>query len=281
MSYELRNVTVKIEDHTILKNVTCTIEDNKWIAVVGQTGAGKSTFVKVLKGLLPFEGDYFIHERLVERDSKGGIRAISEVGIVFQYPEQQLFETTVYKELSFGLKMLGHTKKEIDKAITAILPKCGLTKEMLELPPFQLSGGQKRRVAIASILLMKPKCLIVDEPTAGLDPVSHFEILQLFKMWQQETKGTILFVSHQMEDVAEYADEVLVFHKGELSAHLETNQLFLDKPEVLERVGLVLPESIQALQLVKQKIGKQIEVESCKEQAILEAIHPYLCGVSK
>lgn len=281
MGYELRNVTVTVENRSILKNITCTIEDGKWIAAVGQTGAGKSTFVQLLKGLISFEGDYFVHHKPVEKDSKGTIRALAEVGIVFQYPEHQLFETTIYKELAFGLKMLGYTTKEIDDAIHSILPKLGLTKEMLELPPFQLSGGQKRRVVIASILLMKPKLLIVDEPTAGLDPVSHLDMLQLFKSWQHETEGTILFVSHKIEDVAEYADEVLVFHQGELRAHLETACLFLDNPQLLEQAGLVLPEAVQALQLVEQKIGKKIKVASCKEQDILEALRPYLCGVSE
>ena len=140
MGYELRNVTVKIDNHTILNNITCTIKDGKWIAVVGQTGAGKSTFVQVLKGFIPFEGDYYIHQKPVEKDAKGNVRAVPEVGIVFQYPEHQLFETTVYKELAFGMKMLGYSKEEIEQAIDLIVPRMNLTTDMLELPPFQLSG---------------------------------------------------------------------------------------------------------------------------------------------
>ena len=172
--------------------------------------------------------------------------------------------------------MLGHSKKEIDEAIHSIAMKMGISNDMLELPPFQLSGGQKRRVAIASILLMKPKLLIVDEPTAGLDPVSRVHVLQLFKTWQQETKGTILFVTHQMDDVAEYADEVLIFHQGELQAQIGTNELFLEKPQLLQQAELVLPESVEALHLVEQMIGKKIAVDSCKERDILQALYPYL-----
>lgn len=281
MGYELKHVTVKKEGRTILNNVSCTIERNKWIAVVGQTGAGKSTFVQVLKGLHTFEGDYFIDGLPIEKNAKGIPNAIDEVGIVFQYPEHQLFETTVCKELSFGLKLLGYSKKDIDESIQSIAQKMDISNDMLELPPFQLSGGQKRRVAIASILLMNPKLLIVDEPTAGLDPVSREYLLHLLKTWQQETKGTILFVTHQMDDVAEYADEVLIFHHGELQVQIETDELFLEKPQLLKTAQLRLPESVEALHVVEQLIGKKIDVRSCKEQAILQALQPFLCGVSK
>lgn len=281
MAYKLENISVKFDNRSILDNVSCTIEENKWIGVVGRTGAGKSTFVQVLKGLLSFEGNYYIDGKLLEKDFKGNIRPVPEIGVVFQYPEQQLFETTVYKELAFGLKLLGHSKKEMDEAIHTILPKTGLSKELLELPPFQLSGGQKRRIAIASILLMKPKVLIADEPTAGLDPISRLEMLQLFKSWQQETGGTILLISHNMEDVAEYADEVLVFHDGQLRAQLAAKRLFLEKSEVLEEAGLMLPESLEALKLVEQMLGQKIEVADCKEETVLEALRPYLCEVGE
>lgn len=279
MGYELKDITVRYSaGQAAIQHVNCTIGDGKWIAVIGQTGAGKSTFVQVLKGLVNFEGEFLLHGQPAKRDAKRNVCVIQEVGYVFQYPEHQLFETTVYKELAFGLKMQGLSDEQVKKAIVDLLPKVNITEDLLPLAPFQLSGGQKRRVAIASILLMKPKLLIVDEPTVGLDPVSHQELLAFFKQWQQETGATIVFVTHHMEDVAAYADEVLVFHKGQLRVHMETNTLFLQQAHIVEEVGLVLPESVQLLRLTEQLLGKKIEVDSCNEQHILQAVLPYIRG---
>lgn len=258
-----------------LHNVSCTIQEGKWISVIGQTGAGKSTFVKVLKGLIPFiDGDYLIDQQPVQRDAKGRLKVISEIGFVFQYPEHQLFESTVYKELAFGLKQQGASRQQIAESISKILPQVGLSEEILPLAPFQLSGGQKRRVAIASVLMMNPKLLIVDEPTAGLDPVSRATLLQLLKKWQQRENRTVVFVSHQMNDVAEYSDEVLVFSAGQLAGHFDTNNLFLEQSPLLEKIGLSLPEPVQFLKLVEELSNQKIEVASCREQDILEKVLP-------
>ena len=275
MAYQLNNLSVYYADQVALRNISCTIQDGKWISVIGPTGAGKSTFVKVLKGLIPsIEGEYWIDQQPVHRDAKGQLKVVSEIGFVFQYPEHQLFETTVYKELAFGPNQQGATRQQIAEAITNILPKVGLSEEILPLNPFQLSGGEKRRVAIASVLMMNPKLLILDEPTAGLDPASQVALLNLLKAWQQQGNHTILFVSHQMDDVAEYSDEVIVFHKGELRGHYDTRTLFLEQMQLLAEVGLSLPEPIQLLKLVEELSGYKIEVASCREQDIFDVIMP-------
>lgn len=279
MVYQLNNVSVNYSRQMALRNVSCTIQEGKWISVIGQTGAGKSTFVQVLKGLIPhIDGDYLIDQQPAKRDAKGQLKAISEIGFVFQYPEHQLFETTVFKELAFAPKQQGLSNQQITKSISKILPQLGLSEDILPLAPFQLSGGLKRRVAIASVLMMEPKLLIVDEPTAGLDPVSKGALLQLLKKWQLKEKRTIIFVSHQMEDVAEYSDEVIVFHEGCLMGQLDTRILFLEQSHLLEKIGLSLPESIQFLKLVEELSGEKIKVSSCREQEIFEKVLPLWRG---
>ncbi|MDQ0088985.1 energy-coupling factor transport system ATP-binding protein [Paenibacillus anaericanus] len=277
MIYQLSNVSVNYADWVALHNVSCTIQEGKWISVIGQTGAGKSTFAKVLKGLIPtIEGEYWIDQQPIHKDAKGQLKVVPNIGYVFQYPEHQLFETTVFKELAFAPKLQGYSHQQIAKLIETIMPQVGLTKDILPLLPFQLSGGEKRRVAIASVLMMDPKLLILDEPTAGLDPVSRTALLQLLKEWQQQDNRTILFISHQMDDVAEYSDEVMVLHAGQLMGHYDTNTLFLEKSDLLEEVGLSLPEPLQLLKLVEELSGQTIEVASCREQVIIEQVRPFL-----
>lgn len=275
MVYHLNNLSVYYADEVALKNVSCTIQEGKWISVIGPTGAGKSTFVKVLKGLIPtLEGEYWIDQQPVHRDAKGHLKVVPEIGFVFQYPEHQLFETTVYKELAFALSQQGATRMQIAQAIQTILPQVGLSEDILTLNPFQLSGGEKRRVAIASVLMMNPKLLILDEPTAGLDPASQVALLKVLSTWQQQENRTIIFVSHQMNDVAEYSDEVIVFQEGQLRGHYDTSSLFLEQMQLLDEVGLSLPESVQLLKLIEELSGQKIEVASCREQDIIDVILP-------
>lgn len=275
MAYQLNNLSVNYDDQVALRNINCTIQEGKWISIIGPTGAGKSTFVKVLKGLIPnIDGDYLIDQQPVDRNAKGQLKVVPEMGFVFQYPEHQLFETTVYKELAFALKLQGTTHQQITEAIETILPQVGLSEELLALNPFQLSGGEKRRVAIASVLMMNPKILILDEPTAGLDPASQVALLKLLKTWQQQDNHTLIFVSHQMDDVAEYSDEVMVFHEGQLKGHYDPRTLFLNKGELLAELGLSLPEHVQLLKLMEELSGQKIGVGGCREQEIFEAILP-------
>jgi len=275
MEYQLNDVSVTYNDRIALYQINCTIQSGKWISIIGQTGAGKSTFVQLLKGLIPnISGEYLINQLPVVRDRKGHIKVITDVGYVFQYPEHQLFETTVYKELAFAPKIKGYSDQQIKKSIEAILPQVGLSEDILSLAPFQLSGGQKRIVAIASVLMMEPQLLILDEPTAGLDPINRVVLLQLLKQWQEQHNRTILFVSHQMNDVAEYSDEVMVLHEGKLVGHFDTNHLFLEQADLLENLGLSLPEPVQLLKLVEELSGQKIEVSSCKEKHIFEMVSP-------
>ncbi|MCR8656468.1 ATP-binding cassette domain-containing protein [Paenibacillus endoradicis] len=277
MVYQLNDISIKYNDRVVLHNINCTIQSSKWISIIGQTGAGKSTFVQMLKGLIPnVTGEYLIDQQPIVRDRKGQIKVIPDIGYVFQYPEHQLFETTVYKELSFAPKIKGYSDQQILKLIEAILPQVGLTEDILPQAPFQLSGGQKRIIAIASVLMMEPKLLILDEPTAGLDPVNRVNLLQLLQQWQQQHNRTILYVSHQMNDVAEYSDEVIVLHEGKLEGHFDTNHLFLEQAELLEKLGLSLPEPVQLLKLVEELSGLNIEVSSCKERYIFEKVLPIL-----
>lgn len=275
MVYQLNNISVNYADHVALQNLTCTLPEGKWISVIGPTGAGKSTFVQVLKGLIPnVKGDYLIHGQPVNRDAKGQLKVIPEIGFVFQYPEHQLFETTVYKELAFALNQQGASHQQMKEAIERILPQVGLSKDILPLSPFQLSGGEKRRVAIASVMMMNPKLFILDEPTAGLDPASQKAVLKLLKNWQEQNNHTIVFVSHHMEDVAEYSDEVIVIHEGQLKGQYDTKTLFLEKEDWLSKLGLSVPESVQLLKLMEELSGQKIEVAGCREQDIFEAILP-------
>lgn len=258
-----------------LRQVSCTLDEGKWIAVIGASGAGKSTLAQLLKGLVPeFAGAYTIHGQPVPRDARGRVPVLPEIGLVFQHPERQIFETTVYKELAFAPRMQGWSSRQIDEAIQGVLPLVGLDEELLPLAPLQLSGGQKRRVALASVLLTDPKLLILDEPTAGLDAPGRMKILQMLRAWQQEKRRTVLFISHHMEDVAEYSDEVLVLHEGRLLGHEQADSLFLNHSELLQQAGLPQPEAIQLLHLIQELSGQPIEPAGCREQDILHSIIP-------
>ncbi|NOU78056.1 ATP-binding cassette domain-containing protein [Paenibacillus sp. LMG 31459] len=273
MGYELNDVSVKLNGVEILQSVSCTLQEGKWISVIGHTGAGKSTFAKVMKGLVPFYRGEYTHDRQpLPRDSKGNMKAVPQIGYVFQYPEQQLFATTVYRELAFALTVKGESPGKVEAAVKTVMEQLGLPADLLQEKPFQLSGGLKRLVAVASVLITEPELLILDEPTAGLDSVHRTALLKQLQVWQREKNRTVLLISHQLEEVADYSDEVMVFQKGHLLAHLEANELFLKCADLLEQAGLPLPEPVQLLRLIEGISGRTLTPASCREEDIMQLV---------
>lgn len=236
-----------------LDDVCLQIPDGQFVGIIGHTGSGKSTLMQHLNGLIRATSGhiYFNGEDIYDKEyNMKQLR--SRVGLVFQYPEHQLFETDVFKDVCFGPKNLGLEKKEVELRAYAALRQVGLEEEFFYQSPFELSGGQKRRVAIAGVLAMKPEVLILDEPTAGLDPKGREDILHQIKKLQQETGMTILLVSHSMEDVAEYVDRILVMNRGKVMLDGVPKEVFSHYRE-LEEVGLAAPQVTYILNSLREK----------------------------
>ncbi|WP_311408088.1 energy-coupling factor ABC transporter ATP-binding protein [Liquorilactobacillus uvarum] len=244
-------------EHEALRNVTVSIPDGSYTAIIGHTGSGKSTLLQHLNGLLkPSSGRVMIADKTITSSTKnkelGELR--KHVGIVFQFPEAQLFEETVVKDIAFAPKNFGKTKEEAEKIAVEMADLVGLPANILNGSPFELSGGQMRRVAIAGILAMKPDVLVLDEPTAGLDPKGRLEMMQMFEKLHQQQHLTIVLVTHQMDDVANYADHTIVLEKGEVIAAAAPKEIFKD-PQWLLKHHLALPKATKfAYEL--QKTGK-------------------------
>ena len=239
--------------HKALDDICLTIPDGQFIGIIGHTGSGKSTLVQHLNGLVTAtEGHiYFDGEDIYDKDfDKKKLR--SQVGLVFQYPEHQLFEIDVFSDVCFGPKNLGLERKEVELRAYEALRLVGFPDDLFYQSPFDLSGGQKRRVAIAGVLAMKPKVLILDEPTAGLDPQGREEILGLIKKLQKETGITIILVSHSMEDVAEYVDRIIVMNKGKVMYDDVPKEVFKHHRE-LEEVGLAAPQVTYIMEALREK----------------------------
>ena len=258
-----------------LKDINLVIPDGQFIGLIGHTGSGKSTLVQHLNGLMrPTSGAiYYNGEDIHDKDyEKKKLR--SKVGLVFQYPEHQLFEIDVFKDVCFGPKNLGLSQKEAELRAYAALKQVGLGDEYFYQSPFDLSGGQKRRVAIAGVLAMKPEILILDEPTAGLDPKGRDEILDQIAKLKEETGITVILVSHSMEDVAKYVERIIVMNRGSVLYDDEPRQVFQHYKE-LEQVGLAGPQVTYIMQaLARQGMEVDTAVTTIKEaeQEILRAL---------
>lgn len=225
-------------------NVSVSVETGELVGVIGHTGSGKSTLIQHFNGLLqPHSGKVFVDGKDIwTKENKKNIRQVRfAVGLCFQYPEYQIFEESVYKEIAFGPKQMGLSNEEIDIRVKKSMDFVGIDRGLAEQSPFDLSGGQKRRVAIASILAMEPKVLILDEPCAGLDPRGRDTILKLIKDYQRSMGNTVILVSHSMEDVAKLCSKVLVMNKGTVAMYGTVDEVY-SHGEELKAMGLNVPE---------------------------------------
>lgn len=227
-----------------VSDISLSVEEGELIGIIGHTGSGKSTLIQHFNGLLqPHGGKVFVDGKDIwSKENKKNIRQVRfAVGLCFQYPEYQIFEETVYKEIAFGPKQMGLEDDEIDRRIRQSIEFVGISPEILDKSPFDLSGGQKRRVAIASIIAMGPKVLVLDEPCAGLDPKGREVILSLVRDYQRKMGNTVILVSHSMEDVARICSKVVVMNKGSLAMYGTVDEVYSRGAE-LKKMGLNVPE---------------------------------------
>ena len=250
--------------HTALNNVNLKINPHKVTAIIGKTGSGKSTLVQHLNALLkPTEGRVRIGGRVIEpQTSERYLKALrKQVGTVFQFPESQLFEQTVLQDIAFGPKNYGASEKQAETIARNILPLVGLDESYLNVSPFDLSGGEQRRVAIAGVLALEPEVLVLDEPTARLDPKGQKETMDMFYRLNQEKNTTIILVTHRMEHVAEYADDVIVLSQGTVVKQGNPYEIFQDKA-ILQELDLDVPETIDFAHLLNQKYSWDLKSDS-------------------
>lgn len=253
-----------------LNNISLVIPDGQFIGLIGHTGSGKSTFVQHLNGLMKAtSGNIYFNGEDIDTEGYDKKLLRSKVGLVFQYPEHQLFETDVFADVCFGPKNLGLSKKEVELRAYEALKLVGLEDEYFYQSPFDLSGGQKRRVAIAGVLAMKPEVLVLDEPTAGLDPKGRDEILDQISKLKKETGITVILVSHSMDDVAKYVDRIVVMNKGSILFDDIPKEVFKHFEE-LEQIGLAAPQITYIMKNLRDHgydVGKDITtVDEAKEE---------------
>ena len=254
-------------EHIALDKVSFSVERGEFIGVIGHTGSGKSTLMQHLNGLLkPTSGQVLLDGKDIWSDKKLTRASRFRVGLVFQYPEYQLFEETVYKDIAFGPKNMGLSKEEIDRRVREAAGFVGLTEEQLEVSPFDLSGGQKRRVAIAGVIAMEPEVLILDEPTAGLDPEGREGVLQNIESYRKAKNATVMMVSHSMNDVARLASRLLVMNGANLAMDGSPKEVFSRAQELLD-MGLDIPE-VTRIFLHLQKLGLPVEQVYTMQQAV-------------
>ena len=236
-----------------LNDVNIEIKTGEFIGLIGHTGSGKSTLIQHLNGIIyPTHGEILLDDENIHKDKAKLKEVRRRIGLAFQYPEYQLFEMTVYKDVAFGPTNLGWSKEKIHESVVAALDIVGISPEIYEKSPFELSGGQKRRVAIAGVLAMNPEVLILDEPTAGLDPKGRDEILAAIRKLHEERGITVILVSHSMEDVAKLVDRIIVMHRGQVAMTGTPREIFAH-PMELEQMGLAAPQVSYVFAQLKAK----------------------------
>ncbi|GEN32003.1 energy-coupling factor transport system ATP-binding protein [Cerasibacillus quisquiliarum] len=246
--------------HKALDRISFHIPSGSFVAIIGHTGSGKSTLIQHLNGLItPSEGEVLIGDvRITNREKPKDMKTLrSQVGVVFQYPEHQLFEETIEKDIAFGPQNFGISEEETNERIKEVLPMVGLSEALLGRSPFDLSGGQMRRVAIAGVLAVKPRVLVLDEPTAGLDPRGQQEIMDMFYQLHQKEQLTTVLVTHSMEDAMKYADHILILNKGKIYMEGRPEDVFTEV-EALNKVQLDTPEIIQFMNKFSKRFNMKI-----------------------
>lgn len=264
-------------EKTAVDNINLEIDEGELVGIIGHTGSGKSTFIQHLNGLVkPTSGKVYIDgQDIWSKDVS--IRDVRfKVGLVFQYPEYQIFEETVYKDIAFGPKNMGLDEQEIDRRVNEIAELIGIKKSSLQKSPFELSGGQKRRVAIAGVMAMQPKVLILDEPTAGLDPKGRDVILNQIKEYHRQTKSTVLLVSHSMEDVAKFASRILVMNKAQIFCY-DTPPNVFKRADELTAIGLSVPQITRVFCRLKQ-LGVDIRTDVYTTEFAVKTINEYIAA---
>ncbi|WP_195953334.1 energy-coupling factor transporter ATPase [Clostridium saudiense] len=281
MSIKIENLTHVYMPKTpfekkALDNVNLTIEDGEFLALIGHTGSGKSTLIQHLNGLLePSSGRILVDEVDITSKEVKLTDIRKKIGLVFQYPEYQLFEETIEKDVAFGPNNLGLSSEEVSNRVKKSMEMVGLDYETYkDVSPFDLSGGQKRRVAIAGVIAMEPKVLILDEPTAGLDPKGRDDILEQIKILHEKYKMTIVLVSHSMEDVGKLAERIVVMNEGKIELLGKPSEIFKEV-ETLERIGLAVPQVTYLMRALREKgfdVSDEVFTVEKGTQEILKAL---------
>ena len=262
-------------EHAALKDISFSVEPGEFIGVIGHTGSGKSTLMQHLNGLLkPTGGTVLLGGKDIWSDKQLTRQSRFRVGLVFQYPEYQLFEETVYKDIAFGPKNMGLTQEEIDRRVRESLAFVGMSENCLDKSPFDLSGGQKRRVAIAGVLAMKPKIIVFDEPTAGLDPIGKATIFKAISEYRDKHNAVVIVVSHSMEDIAAVCDKVLVLNDGKLVSFGKTRDVFSES-EKLKALGLNVPMITNIFLELKRRY-KGIDSNVLTVDEAVKALTPFI-----
>ena len=258
-------------ERTAIENISLCLEHGEFVGIIGHTGSGKSTLIQHLNGLMkPTSGEILFHGENIWKDAQFTRQLRFQVGLVFQYPEYQLFEETVYKDIAFGPKNMGLKEDEIRERVLEAAGFVGIPEHLLEVSPFELSGGQKRRVAIAGVIAMRPQILILDEPTAGLDPAGRESILEKLRNYRRQCGAAIVMVSHSMEEIAASVDRIIVMNHGGIFMDAPTAEVFAHSRDLMD-IGLDVPQVAQVFARLKQ-LGLPVEEGVYTVDAALQSL---------